>query len=318
MVKKICYLVDSLTWIQAQRAKDLQPYLPDHQLTVITPRMVEVSGASSYDAYWLASWRIVLANPWLLDMLPMEYTMGSVTSHYNIGGGLKPELCFRKGADPTQEFDRAIETLKMFRVVTCNSKILYDLLSPHLPKIVLAQNGVDVEFFRPSQWRPMYNKLAVRVGWVGRVKGAKNFHLLRKAYECFPGWVDYRDVPVRKEGKPPLDRESIRSFFQCLEFLACLSFHEGTPNPSLEAASCGVPLITTPVGNMPELIREGETGWFIEPTAESLIATMERLQYLEPWQYRHMSEAIREEILANWTWKRQAEPYRKVLETVCP
>ena len=32
---------------------------------------------------------------------------------------------------------------------------------------------------------------------------------------------------------------------------------EGTPNPALEAASAGCVVVSTPVGNMPELIRDG-------------------------------------------------------------
>ena len=106
-------------------------------------------------------------------------------------------------------------------------------------------------------------------------------------------------------------------FYWMTDFLVCTSFAEGTPNPGLEAAACGIPLITTPVGNMPELIREGETGWFIEPTAKSLIATVERLQYLQPWEYRKMSEQIRADVEATWTWEKRAPAFRRALEVVC-
>ena len=47
---------------------------------------------------------------------------------------------------------------------------------------------------------------------------------------------------------------------------ACLilpSYHEGVPNVVLEAANCGVPVIATRVGGIPEVVVEGQTGLLI-------------------------------------------------------
>jgi len=318
-MKRIAYLVDSLDWIQAQRAKDLQPYLPEHALVVMTPTTVDDVGlaAGRYDATWVASWRILFAHPELEQWIRPEKTLLGVTSHYQIGGGLKPETCFRKGADPAKEFEKAIEVLKRFRLVTCNSKILYDLLSPHLPEIMLAQNGVDAEFFQPAPYVQRSYGMPT-VGWVGKDKGAKNIGTFMEAYRKLDGYAAlFHMVVPKKRGGPVKTREGMRRFYWQTDFLVCTSFHEGTPNQALEAAACGIPIIGTPAGNLPELIREGETGWFIAPTADSLIACVERLQYLEPHEYRRMSHNIRLVIEAEWTWKVRAEAYRKALETLC-
>jgi len=322
-MKRICYLTDSLSWIQAQRAKDLQPYLPEYALIPMLPtdalRYAPIILAY-YDAVWFASWRIILAEPRLMDALNLSACMASVTSHYHIGGGLKPETCFRKGTDPDQEFTKAIEVLTRFRLVTCNSKILYDLLSPHLPELVLAQNGVDAEFFHPSaEGHHWFDRRVIfpSVGWVGKDKGAKNLAIFMEAYRKIDGpWPLFPMVVPKKRGGPVKTRGGMRNFYWQTDFLACTSWHEGTPNPALEAAACGLPIITTRVGNMPEFVTEGGTGWFIEPTAESLIACIERLKEITPEQYRRMSQAIRTEIEMHWTWSKRAVAYRKALETL--
>ena len=54
--------------------------------------------------------------------------------------------------------------------------------------------------------------------------------------------------------------EEMREFYRSLDVYVCASRAEGTPNPCLEAAACGVPLVTTCVGNMPELVRHGVNG----------------------------------------------------------
>ena len=313
----VAYLIDSKTWVQAQRETDLQPHLLDHTLCAMLPNEY-IERSRRFDAVWVSSWRILLANPYLLDELPQEKTLLGCTSHYGIGGGLKPETCFRKGSDPAEEFAKAIAILKRFRLVTCNSRILYDLLSPHLPEIMLAQNGVDAEFFTPVPYVARHYGLPT-VGWVGKDKGAKNIAAFMATYQKLDHHSAlFHMVVPKKRGGPVKTREGMRNFYWQTDFLVCTSFSEGTPNGVLEASACGLPIITTPIGNTVEgLVREGETGWFIEPTAESLIACVERLQHMQPHEYRRMSGAIRAEIESHWTWPKRAEAYRKALEVMC-
>jgi glycosyltransferase involved in cell wall biosynthesis len=43
------------------------------------------------------------------------------------------------------------------------------------------------------------------------------------------------------------------------------SDHEGTPNVLLEAMATGLPVVASNVGGVPEIVRGGETGFFLEP-----------------------------------------------------
>jgi glycosyltransferase involved in cell wall biosynthesis len=56
------------------------------------------------------------------------------------------------------------------------------------------------------------------------------------------------------------------------------SHHEGLPLVLLEAAAIGLPVITTPVGAIPELFRDGETALFVPPGDRfALAAALHRL-----------------------------------------
>ena len=48
-------------------------------------------------------------------------------------------------------------------------------------------------------------------------------------------------------------RVEMAEFYNKIGTLICFSESEGTPNPVLEAAACGRNVITTEVGNVPEL-----------------------------------------------------------------
>jgi glycosyltransferase involved in cell wall biosynthesis len=43
------------------------------------------------------------------------------------------------------------------------------------------------------------------------------------------------------------------------------SYNEGLPMVIIEAMACEIPVISTPVGGIPEVIIEGETGYLVEP-----------------------------------------------------
>ncbi len=53
---------------------------------------------------------------------------------------------------------------------------------------------------------------------------------------------------------------------------------EGAPQVVMQAMACGIPLVTTPVGAIPELVRDGETGLFVPPgDAKALADAIARL-----------------------------------------
>jgi glycosyltransferase involved in cell wall biosynthesis len=75
-----------------------------------------------------------------------------------------------------------------------------------------------------------------------------------------------------------LDRAQASHLLACADALVLPSYHEALPLVLAEAASLGVPLITTPVGAIPELFEDGETALFVPPgDRRALAAAMHRL-----------------------------------------
>ncbi len=72
--------------------------------------------------------------------------------------------------------------------------------------------------------------------------------------------------------------EEVPRFLQAADFLVLPSYSEGMPQAVLEAMSCGLPVVATKVGGVPEAVIDGQTGLLVEPKkAEQLGNAMERM-----------------------------------------
>jgi hypothetical protein len=72
--------------------------------------------------------------------------------------------------------------------------------------------------------------------------------------------------------------------------------------------------VSTPVGNMPEFIREGENGLFITRDVDDIAAKLRRLRD-DPELRERMGRAARATAEA-WDWRQQSRPYASMFEAV--
>jgi glycosyltransferase involved in cell wall biosynthesis len=187
-----------------------------------------------------------------------------------------------------------------------NLKLAHGLEKALGRNVFYTPNGVDTSFFRPATARPPASPL--RVGWAGSLtnhtsthRGVDNF--IAPAVAAVEG----AELCLAAREDRLRDAEEMREFYQSLDIYVCASRSEGTPNPCLEAAACGLPIVTTPVGNMPELIRDGENGLLITRNVDNIAAALRRLRD-DPELRQRMGSAAREAVEA-WDWRHQAPRY---------
>lgn len=123
-----------------------------------------------------------------------------------------------------------------------------------------------------------------RVLSVGRIYARKNFELFhaikRNGGEA---GILRNDFYLKCDHFPLSEDRYIRLLYEYPIYL-CTSFQEGGPLPAMDAMNCGAVVLSTPVGQMVDIIQDGVTGMICQTRADfsnalkSLVESPEKLQ----------------------------------------
>jgi glycosyltransferase involved in cell wall biosynthesis len=173
--------------------------------------------------------------------------------------------------------------------------------------------GVDLEVFRPLvpfEDRPR------RILWIGSelnsaVKGYEAIVVHLREILCRAGFeCDFR--LVNSFDPNLLSQKEMAEWYNTGRAFLVTSTVEGTPNVALEAAACGCALISTRVGNMPELIRNSENGVLVEDPHHQLF--YDAIVGSEP-RWQEMAQAVLADI-GEWSWERRARQIFSALRSL--
>ena len=173
------------------------------------------------------------------------------------------------------------------------------------PDTCALPNGVDLDVF--GLQRPIEGRVP-KVLWTGStskraLKGYDDLIVpvereLRRRGVAFESWL------VDSLGQGKRTPEEMARWYNDGTVLVCASAAEGTANPALEAAACGCTVVSTAVGNMPELIRDGENGYLVEPDVAALVRGIEAACASHVRLARAMQEDIQ-----GWSWAARSRGY---------
>jgi glycosyltransferase involved in cell wall biosynthesis len=304
---RIVYDVDG--WAYAHRAAALRKYAPpDFQVSAAPFKRSD--GTVDVDA--------------AIGDTPMDllFTMTNLPGP----AGLLNDAARRRGWTPRlvggwnagwpSQIELFPERYQQADLLIINNLIAWDRLG-RLPRTVCCPNGVDLDLFRVTN--PIEDRRP-RVLWVGSefqraLKGYDDYVVpLQQRLTSMGIASDFHLVDSFRNHKRSL--QEMADWYNTGTVLVCASETEGTPNPALEAAACGCVPVSTPVGNLIELIRNGENGYLVERSVDGLLAGVVAAIECYPRLAATLLNDIRE-----WGWHARSQVYydlfRRVLGS-CP
>jgi glycosyltransferase involved in cell wall biosynthesis len=124
-----------------------------------------------------------------------------------------------------------------------------------------------------------------------------------------------RDIVTFVTGVP---EQRIIELYSEAELAVVPSLYEGFSLPAIEAMSCGVPLVATTGGALPEVVgADGDTALLVEPGDSDALAARIREALDDPELRARVGANGRQRVIDRWTWRHTAvgtvEQYRALL-----
>ncbi|HUI03276.1 MAG TPA: glycosyltransferase family 4 protein [Acidimicrobiales bacterium] len=226
------------------------------------------------------------------------------------------------------------------RIVTVSESSKRDIaeqMGVELSRMTVVPVGVDHTVFRPRPDRPRVpGRIMVTSSSDVPMKG------LVPLLEAVAKLRTERDVELVVIGRPTeggrvartIDRLGLAPAVRCVsgisddelaglyaeaEVAVVPSLYEGFSLPAIEAMACGVPLVATTGGALPEVVGEdGETGLLVTPDDPEALAHAVRRILDDPDLASRLGDGGRRRVLGRFTWQATArgtaEQYRVVLD----
>jgi glycosyltransferase involved in cell wall biosynthesis len=222
--------------------------------------------------------------------------------------------------NPTRK-KQILRALRASRVVFCRSQALREKLQAERIEAMTVYNGIDRERFRPLDRAEACRELGLdagrrRVLYVGNLLPVKGPTVLAEAAEqldasdvIFVGSGPERVTVGRRVGARP--HEEIPLWMNACDVLCLPSLNEGMPNVALEAMACGLPVVASRVGGVPEIVRDGVNGFTVPPSDVDALANALQRALATKWD----REAIRQSV-AQFDWDVNARMVFDVLEKI--
>lgn len=228
---------------------------------------------------------------------------------------------------------------RMTRVLTVSENSQKDIHADHhvpFEKMNVVPVGVDQTIFRPlPDVRRIRGRLITTASADVTMKGLRyllealaklrterqiELVVIGKLKEGGPSArtideLGLRDIVTFVSGVP---EERIIELYSEAEVAVVPSLYEGFSLPAIEAMSCGVPLVATTGGALPEVVgRDGDTALLVEPGDSDALAARIRTALDDPDLRAAVGTRGRERVIDRWTWRHTAvgtvEQYRALL-----
>jgi len=215
-----------------------------------------------------------------------------------------------------------VEELKRHRVIHSVSYEISELLSQEGIPTMISTGAADTEAMYPNpETSPSLPVRILAFAFPNRKIG-KRYHLYAQLAQQFSAQnpdliphVSWTLHETRIDNVPEL-----RALYAAHDVFICLSYDEGGPLPPMEAAACGLAIVTTDCGVMPRMFRDEENGMLLPARAhESVVLDAACAKVAKLVRDRDMLKRLKQQALATveaeWNFKRKAQEFGEICKS---
>jgi glycosyltransferase involved in cell wall biosynthesis len=233
---------------------------------------------------------------------------------------------------------------RLERIVTVSESSRHDIVKDHgvhPRRMQVVPVGVDPDLFRPI---PGISRIPGRL--ITTASADVTMKGLRYLLEAVAKLRTERDISLVVVGKPKeggrsaetiarlgltdvvsfvsgVSDERIYEMYSEAELAIVPSLYEGFSLPAIEAMSCGIPVVSTTGGALPEVVgADGDTALLVAPGDSEALAATIRTALDDPELRAAVGARGRQRVIDKWSWQHTAErtldQYRALLAETPP
>jgi glycosyltransferase involved in cell wall biosynthesis len=196
---------------------------------------------------------------------------------------------------------------------------------------------LDNEFFRQFSISKNYEHRGNVVGFVGllcRRKGILNLiqaipSVIKTRNDCeflivgggpfletIKGEVQRLQISKSTRITGFVGYESLKELYNEMKLFVLPAYAEGVPSTIFEAMACGTPVLASPVGGIPDVIRDSDTGFLLASNDPDQIADKITQLLDNPQLMKKVSSSAYRYVNEHFSEKRVLESWRKIFENL--
>jgi D-inositol-3-phosphate glycosyltransferase len=290
-----------------------------------------------YSHYWLSA--LVgkyLRREWQIPYVAMYHTLGAVKNALGIGE-----------EEPALRIVSERETIKdCQRIIVATDEEKQDLVRYYgalSEKIGVVPCGVNMELFKPVDKAIARKTLGLNdekiLLFVGRIDPLKGIEQLIKAVALLKNDENLRLIVVGGDENSYKELEELKKlsialgiresvtfpglvrqeqlpyYYSAADVCVVPSYYESFGLVALEALACGTPVVAADVGNLKNIIRQGETGYVTKDNSPGMLAAGIRSILSRPQPDAESALSIRASV-SRFDWSEIAEKVTREMRTV--
>ena len=333
---KIALVIDTQGWAFSNIAKQIVKHnsekfdfiiIPMDIIDNITQIFLLAKDASIIHFFWREHLNLIGTeyNRSYVESLGIDYN--EFDSSYILNKKITTSIYDHLLLEPSEISERAGLYNNLISGYTVGSKKLYDIYSefdsyPIPTKII--EDGVDLELFKPKnldRFKSVKERKIV-VGWVGNSKWASELEDFKGLNSILKPAID----ELIEEGYPIkyffADRQErfiphseMPDYYNKIDIYVCPSKIEGTPNPVLESMACGVPIISTDVGIVPQSFGDKQKKYILKERSINAVKSAIIELISNPEEFEALSlENLKQ--IEDWKWSIKAKRFGDFFDSV--
>ena len=218
---------------------------------------------------------------------------------------------------------RTQEIFKFSDSYIVTSKKLFNIYSEfkYKPSMII-HDGVDITKYKPNNLERFDNIDKIIIGWAGNSKFKDNegnedlkgvegiikpavYELKNEGYNI--------ELKLADRNEKMIPQEEMPDFYNSIDIYVCASITEGTPLTVLESMAMGIPVISTDVGIVPEILGPKGKKYIMEERTKECLKEKIKQIINNKEKLKEISEENLEQVKVN-DWSNISLKYKEFFE----